>query len=99
VTFLFRSLIPVLRTLCIIRLHSIDLSPLETCTELEEIWLIGNPIQTLDLSPLRNCMKLEEISLPENSLEKILWKQGKFTPEKLPQGLRKQIAKIESYMK
>lgn len=51
-------------------IETIDLSPLEHCTNLKEIIMKENLIEDIDLSPLEKCDALEKIILKDIEIEK-----------------------------
>jgi len=52
-------------------LTSIDLSPLQACTKLQELILPNNQLTSIDLSPLKACTALKHIELDINQIKKI----------------------------
>jgi len=53
------------------RIASIDLSPLSSCSNLSIINLSENCLESINLDPLRFCENLKKINLSKNSLAKI----------------------------
>jgi hypothetical protein len=52
-------------------LTEVDLSPLESCKDLEYLSLAVNKFETLDLTPLQNCERLRHLDLSHNKLTNI----------------------------
>lgn len=50
---------------------NIDLAPLNSCTNLHTLILLGNQLQNIDLAPLSSCAKLAELVLDSNQLQNI----------------------------
>lgn len=53
------------------RLTQVNLSPLESCKDLEYLSLAVNKFETLDLTPLQNCTRLKHLDLSHNKLTNI----------------------------
>jgi len=49
-------------------LEAIDLSPLETCTNMRILWIYSNEIKTINLSPIEFCISLKDVRLNHNDL-------------------------------
>jgi hypothetical protein len=52
-------------------LTKVDLSPLESCHDLEYLSLAVNRLETIDLTPLQNCESLRHLDLSHNKLTNI----------------------------
>ena len=53
------------------RIASIDLTPLSSCTSLQNLFLGGNQLTSLDLTPLATCINLRVLDLGSNQLQSV----------------------------
>ncbi|MFW9933828.1 MAG: hypothetical protein ACFFDR_14420 [Candidatus Thorarchaeota archaeon] len=53
------------------RISRIDLSPLESHQDLQELNLSMNKLETIDLSPLKSCTSIEKLNLQNNSFKTV----------------------------
>jgi hypothetical protein len=60
-------------------IHSIDLSSITTCTDLDTLGVDCNRLEEIDLGPVASCKKLKKLFLNQNELREIY----AFTPCKL----------------